>query len=74
LILLASAFPITVSATAAVHVEGQRQAARSAVSVRDLWLTYPAQRGGEPIHLLQQVNLTVSVGELVCIVGPSGCE
>jgi ABC-type nitrate/sulfonate/bicarbonate transport system ATPase subunit len=44
-----------------------------AISVRDLWLTYPGKRQGEPIHVLERINLEVREGEFVCIVGPSGC-
>ena len=43
-----------------------------AVAVRDLWLTYPGA-GGEPVHVLERVNLQVELGEFVCLVGPSGC-
>ena len=45
----------------------------AAVAVSDLWLTYPGQRDGEPIHVLQQIDFKVKSGEFVCIVGPSGC-
>ena len=45
----------------------------SAISVRDLWMTYPGKRHGEPIHVLERINLEVREGEFVCIVGPSGC-
>ena len=43
-----------------------------AVSVRDLWLTYPGA-DGVPVHVLERVNLQVEPGEFVCLVGPSGC-
>ncbi len=36
-------------------------------------MSYPGQRQGEPIHVLERVNLEVREGEFVCIVGPSGC-
>jgi len=45
----------------------------SAVSVRDVWMTYPGQRPGEEIDVLERVNLEVQPGEFVCLVGPSGC-
>jgi ABC-type nitrate/sulfonate/bicarbonate transport system ATPase subunit len=45
----------------------------AAIAVSDLWLTYPGQRDGEPIHVLQQIDFKVKAGEFVCIVGPSGC-
>jgi NitT/TauT family transport system ATP-binding protein len=45
----------------------------AAIAVSDLWLTYPGQRDGEPIHVLQQIDFKVKDGEFVCIVGPSGC-
>ena len=44
-----------------------------AISVRDLWMSYPSQRQGELTHVLERVNLEVREGEFVCIVGPSGC-
>ena len=44
-----------------------------AISVRDLWLTYPGKRQSDPIHVLEAINLDVHQGEFVCIVGPSGC-
>jgi NitT/TauT family transport system ATP-binding protein len=42
------------------------------VAIRDVWMTYSA-RGTQPVHVLENVNLTVEHGEFVCIVGPSGC-
>ena len=44
-----------------------------AISVRDLWMSYPGKRQGDPTHVLERVNLDVREGEFVCIVGPSGC-
>jgi len=44
-----------------------------AISVRDLWMSYPSQRQVELTHVLERVNLEVREGEFVCIVGPSGC-
>jgi NitT/TauT family transport system ATP-binding protein len=46
---------------------------RPAVSVRDLWMTYPGRRGSEAVHVLERVEMDVRRGEFVCIVGPSGC-
>jgi len=46
---------------------------RHAVSVRDLWMSFPAKRQGDSIHVLDRINLDVEAGEFVCIVGPSGC-
>jgi len=45
----------------------------SAISIRNLWMSFPGKRGGEPIHVLERINLEVAAGEFVCIVGPSGC-
>ena len=45
----------------------------SIIDVRDLWMTFPGKRKDEPIHVLENVNLSVKRGEFVCIVGPSGC-
>jgi len=52
---------------------GHRPPNSSAISVRDLWLTYPGKRQAEPVHVLEQIDLAVERGEFVCIVGPSGC-
>lgn len=45
----------------------------SIIQVRDLWMTFPGKSASEPVHVLENVNLTVRRGEFVCIVGPSGC-
>jgi NitT/TauT family transport system ATP-binding protein len=45
----------------------------SAVSIRDLWMSFPGKQSGEPIHVLENVSAEVLPGEFVCIVGPSGC-
>lgn len=45
----------------------------AAISIRDVWMSFPGPQGGEPVHVLERVNLEVSAGEFVCIVGPSGC-
>ena len=44
-----------------------------AIEIKDLWMTFPGKRKGEQVHVLENVNLSVSRGEFVCIVGPSGC-
>jgi NitT/TauT family transport system ATP-binding protein len=44
-----------------------------AVVLRDLTMTFPGTRGGEPIRVLDRINLSVADGEFVCLVGPSGC-
>jgi NitT/TauT family transport system ATP-binding protein len=41
--------------------------------VRGLWLRYPGQRAGEFVDALEDVRFDVTPGELVCIVGASGC-
>ena len=53
--------------------EEPRASAPLAISVHDLWMSYPSQRQGELIHVLERVNFKVREGEFVCIVGPSGC-
>jgi NitT/TauT family transport system ATP-binding protein len=53
--------------------EDPRATGPLAISVRDLWMSYPSQRQGELTHVLERVNLEVREGEFVCIVGPSGC-
>ncbi len=46
---------------------------RPAVRIRDLWMSYPGKKAGEPVHVLERFDLDVRRGEFVCIVGPSGC-
>jgi ABC-type nitrate/sulfonate/bicarbonate transport system ATPase subunit len=43
------------------------------VLLRSLSMSFPAKRGGEPIHVLENINLEVEPAEFVCLVGPSGC-
>ena len=45
----------------------------SAVTVRNLWMSFPGKKPGEQIHVLENVSAEVAHGEFVCIVGPSGC-
>lgn len=45
----------------------------SVIRVRDLWMSFRPPGGGEPVHVLENINLDVRSGEFVCIVGPSGC-
>jgi len=47
--------------------------AAPAISVRNLWMSFPGKRPGESIHVLEDINASVAPGEFVCIVGPSGC-
>jgi NitT/TauT family transport system ATP-binding protein len=35
----------------------------------DLWF----ESGGNPLHVLDEIDLTIERGEFVCVVGPSGC-
>jgi multiple sugar transport system ATP-binding protein len=35
--------------------------------------TFPARRGGAPVEVLRQLDLTVHDGEFLVLVGPSGC-
>jgi NitT/TauT family transport system ATP-binding protein len=44
-----------------------------AIQVRDLWMEFASDRHGEPIRVLESINIAVTPGEFVCIVGPSGC-
>lgn len=43
------------------------------VSVRDVWMTFPAKTRDKDVHVLEGVRADVRSGEFVCIVGPSGC-
>ena len=44
-----------------------------AVELRDVWMSFPGKTNGEPVHVLERIDLEVRHGEFVCIVGPSGC-
>jgi NitT/TauT family transport system ATP-binding protein len=44
-----------------------------AVELRDVWMSFPGKGDGDPVHVLERVELEVKNGEFVCIVGPSGC-
>lgn len=44
-----------------------------AVVVRDLWVAFPTPGDGEPVRVLEHIDMSVQPGEFVCIVGPSGC-
>jgi ABC-type nitrate/sulfonate/bicarbonate transport system ATPase subunit/flavin-dependent dehydrogenase len=44
-----------------------------AVEVRELWMSYPGKKAGEPVHVLERITFEVRHGEFVCLVGPSGC-
>jgi NitT/TauT family transport system ATP-binding protein len=46
---------------------------QSIVSIRDVWMSFQGKQAGEPIHVLERINLEIEAGEFVCIVGPSGC-
>jgi NitT/TauT family transport system ATP-binding protein len=46
---------------------------KTAVFVRDLWMSFPGKVAGAPIHVLERISLEVKEGEFVCLVGPSGC-
>ena len=52
-----------------VRVDG-RATSNSLIQVRDLGKTY--RRGGEDIHVLQELNLDVDKGDFVAFMGPSG--
>jgi len=52
---------------------GVHPADRPAVVIRDLWMSFPGKRPGEPVHVLERINVEVRHGEFVCFVGPSGC-
>lgn len=43
------------------------------IHVRDLSMSFAGGSNGAVIHVLEHIELTVSAGEFVCIVGQSGC-
>jgi ABC-type nitrate/sulfonate/bicarbonate transport system ATPase subunit len=44
-----------------------------AISIRNVFVSFPGNRNGERVDVLQDINADVMPGEFVCIVGPSGC-
>src|SRR5438105_3187256 len=36
-------------------------------------MSFPGKRAGEPVRVLERINVDVRRGEFVCFVGPSGC-
>jgi NitT/TauT family transport system ATP-binding protein len=45
----------------------------SAVSIRNISMSFPGKHAGEEIEVLENVSAEVAHGEFVCLVGPSGC-
>src|SRR3981081_4278567 len=45
----------------------------SAVSIRNVSISFPGKRAGEQIDVLENLSAEVAHGEFVCLVGPSGC-
>jgi NitT/TauT family transport system ATP-binding protein len=46
---------------------------KTAVSIRNVSMSFPGKGRDEQIRVLENVNAQVAEGEFVCIVGPSGC-
>jgi NitT/TauT family transport system ATP-binding protein len=46
---------------------------QSAVSIRNVSMSFPGKRSGEQIDVLENISAEVAHGEFVCLVGPSGC-
>ena len=49
------------------------KASASAVSIRNVSMSFPGKRPGEQIDVLENISAEVAHGEFVCLVGPSGC-
>jgi NitT/TauT family transport system ATP-binding protein len=49
------------------------KASASAVSIRNVSMSFPGKHPGEQIDVLEKVSAEVAHGEFVCLVGPSGC-
>jgi taurine transport system ATP-binding protein len=45
----------------------------SLVRFEDVSVTYPGERGRQPVHALDAVSLDLEAGELVVLIGASGC-
>jgi len=48
-------------------------AGSAAFTVRDLTKRFAAARTGEPVNVIDRMNMTVAQNEFICILGPSGC-
>ena len=47
----------------------------SLVEVHEIHKTFPArQRGGDPVHAIRGVSLTIDEGETLAIIGESGAK
>jgi len=46
--------------------------ARGAISFDGVWFAYPGGDDAEPRYVLRDINLEVSAGEMIALVGPSG--
>lgn len=46
--------------------------ARGAISFEGVWFAYPGGEGAEPRYVLRDINLEVTPGEMIALVGPSG--
>ena len=65
---------VPTTATVKQPVEREAEASQPKISIRGLWMTFPAKdRSSQDVHVLEAVDLDVREGEFVCIVGPSGC-
>ena len=42
------------------------------LELKNISKDYPAAEGGEPLHILRDITLTVNPGESIAIIGPSG--
>jgi ABC-type nitrate/sulfonate/bicarbonate transport system ATPase subunit len=45
----------------------------SAVSIRNVSMSFPGKHPGEQIDVLENISAEIAHGEFVCLVGPSGC-
>jgi len=43
------------------------------IKICNLSMRFPGKKAGDPIQVLQSIDLEAARGEFVCIVGPSGC-
>lgn len=48
-------------------------AAQHEIEISNLSVSFPNSKGGEPVHALKDISLSIGKGEFISLLGPSGC-